>query len=184
MIQNHVSDDDSDMDLAAPAAAGYHSHSSGITDLLTSMKEKAEAELHDARTAETKALHEFSMVKQGLEDEIAADKKDLSNAKTAKADAEETKGTASGDLAETVESLKKLNEYYETISTDCMTMATNVELSKKSRAEELAVIAEAKKIVQDAVGGAVAKVYSFLQVQSESKARSRMYLANLEVVTA
>merc|ERR1719420_611859 len=186
MVQNHVSDEDSDMDaaLAAPAGETYHSHSSGITDLLQSMKEKAETELHDARTVETKALHEFSMVKQGLEDEIAADKKDLSNAKTAKADAEETKGTASGALAETVDSLKKLNEYYETISTDCMMTATNVELSKKSRAEELAVIAEAKQIVQDSVEGAVAKVYSFLQVQVSSKVESRMYLANLEVVTA
>merc|ERR1719420_2068712 len=186
MVQNRASDEDSDMDtaLAAPAGETYHSHSGGITDLLQSMKEKAEAELHDARTSETKALHEFSMVKQGLEDEIAADKKDLSNAKTAKADAEETKGTASGDLAETVESLKKLNEYWSTVSTDCMTMATNVELSRKSRAEELAVIAEAKQIVKDSVEGAVSKVYSFLQVEVSSKEQSRMYLANLEVVTA
>merc|ERR1719316_780795 len=54
----------------------------------------------------------------------------------------------------------------------------------KSRAEELSVIAEAKKIVKDSVDGAVSKVYSFLQVQVSSKERSRMYLANLEVVTA
>merc|ERR1719420_1556015 len=52
MVQSHVSDEDSDLDMAAPAAAGYKSHSGGITDLLQSMKEKAEAELHDARTVE------------------------------------------------------------------------------------------------------------------------------------
>jgi len=78
----------------------------------------------------------------------------------------------------------KLNEYYETISTDCMNTATNVELSKESRAEELAVMAEARKIVKDSVDGAVSKVYSFLQVQVSSKAQSHMYLANLEVVNA
>merc|ERR1719316_125042 len=53
----------------------------------------------------------------------------------------------------------------------------------KSRAEELSVIAEAKKIVKDSVDGAVSKVYSFLQVEVSSKEQSRVYLANLEVVT-
>merc|ERR1719393_657903 len=108
----------------------------------------------------------------------------MSVAKSTKAESEETKGTASGDLAETTEELKTLNKYFDTISTDCMTGAQAHEESVKSRAEELAVIAEAKKIVQDAVGGAVSKVYSFLQVEVSSKEQSRMYLANLEVVTA
>ena len=58
-------------------------------------------------------------------------------------------GVPSGDLAETEDELKTLNTTYETTSNDCMTSATSVELSKKSRAEELSVIAEAKKIVQD-----------------------------------
>merc|ERR1719326_506606 len=73
---------------------------------------------------------------------------------------------------------------FETVSTGCMQAATDHELSLKSRAEELSVIAEAKKIVQDAVGGAVSQSYSFLQVEVASKQQSRMYLANLEVVAA
>merc|ERR1719326_9573 len=73
---------------------------------------------------------------------------------------------------------------FETVSTGCMQAATDHELSLKSRAEELSVIAEAKKIVQDAVGGAVSQSYSLLQVEIASKQQSRMYLANLEVVAA
>eukprot|EP00747_Dinoflagellata_sp_TGD_P154790 gnl/TRDRNA2_/TRDRNA2_177533_c10_seq2.p1 gnl/TRDRNA2_/TRDRNA2_177533_c10~~gnl/TRDRNA2_/TRDRNA2_177533_c10_seq2.p1 ORF type:complete len:704 (+),score=255.75 gnl/TRDRNA2_/TRDRNA2_177533_c10_seq2:89-2200(+) len=186
MVQNHQSSDDSDSDLelGAPAAATYKSHSGGILDILEDMKEKAEAELADARKAEAKAVHEFSMLKQGLTDQIAADSHDLAVAKSTKAESEETKGTAEGDLAETVDELKKLTTYLDTISNDCMSTAQAHEESVKSRAEELAVIAEAKKIVQDAVGGAVSQSYSLLQVEVASKEQSRMYLANLEVVAA
>merc|ERR1719440_1843432 len=65
-----------------------------------------------------------------------------------------------------------------------MHSAADHETSKKARAEELAVIAEAKKIVQDAVGGAVSRTYSLLQVEVASKSQSHMYLANMEVVAA
>jgi len=99
LVQSQNSDEDSE--LGAPAAANYKSHSGGIVDILEDMKEKAEAELADARKAESAAKHNFSMLKQSLEDQLAADNKDLSDTKSAKADAEETHATASGDLAET-----------------------------------------------------------------------------------
>merc|ERR1719281_736789 len=180
LVQSRASSDDDDAELGAPAAATYKSHSSGIVDILSDMKDKAEAELADARKAESAATHEFNMLKQGLDDQLAADNKDLSNEKAAKAEAEETKATAEGDLAETEEELKSLNANLDTVSTDCMTSASDHEASQKARAEELAVIAEAKKIVKDATAGATAKVYSLLQVQASSRAQ----LANMEVVAA
>merc|ERR1719191_2366185 len=120
------------------------------------------------------------MLKQGLDDQLAADNKDMSNEKAAQADAAETKATATKDLAETDEELKALNANLDTVSTDCMTSAADHEASQKARAEELSVIAEAKKIVKDATAGATAKVYSLVQVQ----ASSRVQLANMEVVAA
>jgi hypothetical protein len=121
-------------------------------------------------------------MKQGLEDQILADNHELTATKAAKAEAEETDATASGDLAETVDELKALNSQLEKVSNDCMNTATGHELSVKSRAEELSVIAEAKKIVEDAVGGATSRAYGFLQVSASSKLQSHMELANLEVV--
>eukprot|EP00747_Dinoflagellata_sp_TGD_P138342 gnl/TRDRNA2_/TRDRNA2_175777_c5_seq9.p1 gnl/TRDRNA2_/TRDRNA2_175777_c5~~gnl/TRDRNA2_/TRDRNA2_175777_c5_seq9.p1 ORF type:complete len:694 (+),score=268.16 gnl/TRDRNA2_/TRDRNA2_175777_c5_seq9:44-2125(+) len=180
--QQKESDSDAEMDaeFGAPAGDAYSSHSGGITDILADMKDKAEGELSDARTAETKALHEFKLLKQGLDDQIAAENHELSDSKAALAEADETKSVASGDLAETEEELKTLKAQLETVSTDCMTSATDHETSMKSRAEELAVIAEAKKIVKDAVGGAA----SFVQVSASSKLQSRVGLAGLEVVAA
>merc|ERR1719197_42374 len=123
--QQTQSDSDAEMDaeFGAPAGASYSSHSGGITDILADMKDKAEGELQDARTAETKALHEFKLLKQGLDDQIAAENHELSDAKAALAEAEETKGVASGDLTETEEELKALKEQLETVSTDCMNSA-------------------------------------------------------------
>ena len=126
------------------------------------LKSRAEEELVAERKAENKAIYEFSMVKQGLEDQINADFHDLSDAKTAKAEAEQTKETASGDLQLTEEEPKTLKEYFETISTDCIGAATNHEASLKSR-------------VEDAVDGSA----SFLQVQVASKEQSHMHLAKL-----
>merc|ERR1719454_965753 len=101
LIQNQQTANDGEDDLGAPAAAAYKTHSTSIVDVLEDLKEKAEADLSDARKAESNALHNFAMLKQSLEDQGAADTADLGEAKAAKSDAEETKATAAGDLAVT-----------------------------------------------------------------------------------
>merc|ERR1719169_265334 len=53
-----------DSETGAPAAASYKSQSGGIVDVLEDLKEKAEAELADARKAESTASHNFNMMKQ------------------------------------------------------------------------------------------------------------------------
>eukprot|EP00747_Dinoflagellata_sp_TGD_P154780 gnl/TRDRNA2_/TRDRNA2_177533_c10_seq10.p1 gnl/TRDRNA2_/TRDRNA2_177533_c10~~gnl/TRDRNA2_/TRDRNA2_177533_c10_seq10.p1 ORF type:complete len:690 (+),score=262.64 gnl/TRDRNA2_/TRDRNA2_177533_c10_seq10:72-2141(+) len=186
MVQSQHSDSDSDMDteLGAPAAAVYEGHSGGILDILGDMKEKAEGELKDARKAENKAKHEFALLKKGLEDQLAAEKKELGEQKTALADAEETKASASGDLAETNEEIKALNANLETTSTDCMTGAQDHEDSKKARAEELAVIAKAKSIIEESTGGATARQYGFIQLSSRVSTTAHTKLVNSEVVAA
>jgi hypothetical protein len=172
--------------MAPPAGAAYSSHAGSTIDLLEDMKEKAMSELSDARKAEASAKHNFGLLKQSLEDQLSSDNYDLSFTKTKKADAEQSKATAEGDLAETVKEITTTQATIDTISTDCMTSATDHELSKKSRAEELAVIAKAKSIVEDSVGGATSKVYSFIQVDSvtgvTSTVRTQSDLTNLEIV--
>merc|ERR1719386_230316 len=93
------SDDDAE---GAPAAAVYKTHSSNIFDVLEDLKEKAEGELSALRKAESNAAHNFAMLKQSLEDQMAADTKGLNEEKTSKAAAEEGKAGAEGDLAATI----------------------------------------------------------------------------------
>ena len=89
---------DEDGELGAPAAASYKSQSGGIVDILEDLKEKAEGELAEARKAESTTKHNFNMLKQSLEDQIAEDNKDMDNLKAKKAADGEAKAVATADL--------------------------------------------------------------------------------------
>ena len=68
--------------LSAPAAAVYKTHSTSIVDMLEDLKDKVKSELADLRKAETNAQHNYNMLKQSLEDQKAADEKDLADEKS------------------------------------------------------------------------------------------------------
>jgi len=146
------------------------------------MKEKAEAELSDLRKAETNTQHNFDMLKQSLEDQMGADTKDMDQAKAAKLEAEETKGTAEGDLAITVKDLANAEKALATAQENCMQVAADHEVTIKSRAEELAAIAEAKKILMETTAGAEGQTYSLLQVSEGVRIRTRSDLMTAEIV--
>jgi len=184
LVQSREAADDEDDEPGAPAAAVYKSHSGGIVDVLEDLKDKAEEQLSAVRKEETNAKHNYEMLKQSLEDQMAADTKDMEDTKAGKAAAEEAKATAEGELAETVKELANAKTALETVSTDCMQTAADHEATVKARSEELKVIAEAKKILMETTSGAVEQAYSLLQrAQVVSNLRTRMDLANIEVLT-
>jgi hypothetical protein len=163
LVQAQADDDD---DLSgAPAAAVYESKAGGIVDVLADMKDKAESELADLRKAESNTAHNFNMLKQSLEDQIAADTKTMEDEKAKKAAAEEEKATAEGDLAITNKDLAAAQAELSQLSANCMTTAADHEASVAARAEELAVIAKAKKILEETSKGAVQQSYDFLQTK-------------------
>merc|ERR1712113_964794 len=168
-----------DSDLGAPAAAAYKTHSGNILDVLEDLKEKAEAQLSDLRKAESNTKHNFNMLKQSLEDQIAADTKAKNEEAAAKAASEESKATAEADLAATVKDLENAKASLESASADCMQTAADHQATVAAREEELKVIAEAKKILTDTSSGAVDQTYSFVQ----ARMKSRVDLAGAEVVT-
>jgi hypothetical protein len=178
MIQQQQGDSDDDDMLGAPAAKAYSGKAGAIVDVLEDMKEKAESQLADLRKAEGNAKHNFNMLKQSLTDSVTADNADLSQEKTSLAEAEEGKATAEGDLSVTSKDLATAQDELATASTECMSVAADHEATVKSRNEELAVIAKAKQILQESVGGGVDQTYSFLQ----SSISSRTDLRNSEIV--
>merc|ERR1719310_63795 len=126
------------------------------------------------------------MMKQSLEDQMAADTKNMNEEKAAKEEAEEGKATAEGDLASTVKALKQAEEDLATANSDCMTTAADHEATVAARTEELKVIATAEKILKESTSGAVSQTYSLLQTSAFSKSgsqlRTRTDLANSEVI--
>ena len=161
-------DDDEDDDMGAPAAAVYESKSGSIVDVLEDMKDKADSELDELRKAEGSAKHNFNMLKQSLDDQIAADSTDLDQEKSSKAGAEEGKATAEGDLVITTKELADVTAELATASANCMQTAADHEATVAARNEELGVIAEARKIIAEATGGAESQSYSFLQIMTRS----------------
>merc|ERR1712203_733425 len=151
--------DSDDEAPGAPAAAVYKTHSTGILDVIADLKEKAEGQLSDLRKAESNTKHNFQMLKQSLEDQIAADTKAKNEEAAAKAASEEAKASLAS------------------ASADCMQTAADHQATVAAREEELKVIAEAKQILTSTSGGAVQQTYSFLQLRTSAD------LAGAEVVT-
>jgi hypothetical protein len=179
--QQGAADDDSELELGAPAASTYKTHSSNIFDVLEDLKEKAEGELGSLRQAETSAAHNYAMLKQSLEDQLTNDNKDKDATTTGKAADEESKAVATGDLEATTADLKAGNEALSTASSTCMQVAADHQQTVAARDAELKVIAEAIQILKETTSGAESNTYSLLQVKSAIL--SRADLAKTEVIT-
>merc|ERR1719343_1124189 len=136
LVQSRQGADDDDEEINAPAGAVYKTHSTSIFDLLEDLKEKAEEELASLRKAETNAKHNYEMLKQSLEDSIAADTKASDEEKASKAAAAEAKATAEADLAETIKALEDAKAALASANANCMQVAADHEATVKGRTEE------------------------------------------------
>jgi len=175
--------DQGDEMMGAPAATVFKSQSGGIIDVLEDMKEKAESQLAELRKAEESSQHNYAMLKQSLQAQIAADKKDMKEEKARKAESLEAKAEATGDLEIATKELASAKEMLATSRSTCMKVGTDHEITVNARAQELKVIAEAKKILVETTSGAVKQTYSLLQTAVQSRLRTDADLAQAEVVT-
>jgi len=181
LIQSQQSDDADEDELGSPAAAAYKTHSGNILDVLEDLKEKAEGQLSDLRKAEVNTKHNFNMLKQSLEDQIAADTKDMNDEKAGKAAAVESKTTSQSDLDMTNKELDNSKKNLATAQSSCVRVAADYEATVAARNEELKVIAKAQKILAETTSGAEGQTYSLVQLGS-SRLQSRADLAGREVV--
>merc|ERR1719346_248928 len=182
-VQSQQGDEADGLELSPPAAATYKTHSSGILDVLEDMKEKADGQLSDLRKAEVNNRHNFEMLKQSLEDQSAADTKDMEDEKAGKASAAQARATATGDLDVTKKELASSKQQLATAHSSCLQVAADHEATVAARKEELSVIAEATKMLEATSSGAVSQTYSLLQVTSLTglQMRSHRDLAGSEV---
>merc|ERR1719512_428971 len=168
-------------DMGAPAGDVYKSHSGNIIETLQDLTEKAEAQLADARSKETSNLNHFQMLKQSLEDSIRVETGELNDARKAIAASQGRKSAATGDLKATTSDLAADEKAKATLHHNCMTKASTFEAETKSRGEELKALAEAKKVISEATGGAALSQTSFLQT-ARVALTSGSDLAGVEIV--
>jgi peptidoglycan hydrolase CwlO-like protein len=178
LVQQQSDDGEDDLSLGAPAPAVYESKAGAIVDVLADMKEKAESELAELRKAESNAKHNYDMLKQSLTDSVTADNTDMDQEKKSMGANSEEKATAEGDLSVTSKDLKASEDELATAQAECMEVAADHEATVTAREEELAVIAKAKKILEETSSGGVEQSYDFLQIST------RAQLKNSEVIAA
>jgi len=99
----------------------------------------------------------------------------MDDAKSATAASGEAKAAAEGDLAVTSKDLAEDVKSLANLHRECMTGATEFEEATKSRGEELAAIAEAKKVISETTGGAEKQTYGLDQVSFLQVSRSKMF---------
>jgi len=163
LLQSTETDGDEDLSLQPQAkTSSYEGHGGGILDTLSDMKEKAEATLSDARTAEMKAQHGYEMLKQSMDTEISTMQKRMSEATTEKSSLESSKASAEEELVATKKTVADDEKYLEELKQSCSMKAQEWATRQKDAAGELAAIAKAKEVLESGV-----KV--FLQVSSKAK---------------
>jgi len=118
-----------------------------IMETLADMEDKSEASLNEARKGETEAQQSHDMLKQGLENEIANSKKEMSESTKAKAAAEQTLAEATGDLAAEKKGLSEDTKYVGELKRDCQTRASEFEVETKDNKAELTALSKAKAIL-------------------------------------
>merc|ERR1719482_2356493 len=176
-VQNQQENEDDDAELGAPAAKTYESKSGGIVEVLNDLLADAEGQLSDLRKKESNLQNNYEMLKQELEDAIKFGNQEMDKTNKANAATEETKAEAEGELEVTNKDLAEDIAQLALTHQDCMTKANDFEAETASRAEELKVIAQAKKIIIEATGGSF-----FLQMTAKTRLQTRADLANFEAV--
>lgn len=185
LVQNKQESEDDEP--GAPEAAVYKTKGGGIVGTLEDLLDKATAQLEKAQSAERASKNNYEMLKQSLEDEVEFANKDMSEAKSGLAASQEAKSVAEGDLGVTKADLKEDTATLKTLHQDCQQGAGDFQSETKSRGEELAALAAAKKILAK-VAGAAAQSYgaaldqlAFIQV-SRSQLSTGADLAKFEAV--
>jgi len=189
LVQSQAQQGDAseDEDLGAPAATqAYKTRSTTIFDMLEDLKDRAEGQLGELRKAEKETKMNYQVLEISLQDQIAADKKDLDQEKAAKAASQEARSVGEGDLVEATKGLDNDKSALAETGITCRTSKEDHENTVKSRNEELTALATAKKILSETSSGAASRTYTFLeldhQYQSGLSLNSRSDLANAEVV--
>jgi chromosome segregation ATPase len=164
LLQTSSGDEDLDEQPQGTVVA-YESSSGGILDTIADMQSKAEESLSSTRKDEMEAAHAYAMVKQGLEDEIAVAKKQLSEATLQRSTTTEELNSAEASLSETKTTLEADEKYLSELKQSCTTKASEWAARQKQASEETAAIQKAKDILSEGV-----KV--FLQTSSRTELQS------------
>jgi len=161
------------------STSAYKSQSGGILDVMSGLQDKAEESRNAGQREEMGHQHSFEMLKQSIQAELKAFQAQLDDSKKKKSRQDEVRATAEGDLENVEKDLAADQTALEDIHRECMNRAQEFENNQKSRAEELKVLAEAKKVLAGAPEDS-----RFLQTQNKKAMPKMGYSSFLQMKSA
>lgn len=166
-LQEQANADDS---LTVKVASGG---ANAIIETLQEMTEKAEGTLANTRKAEMDAAHASAMLKQGIENEIASGKEELSEATKSKAFNAEAQAVSEKDLAVEEKSLSEDSEDLRSTKLDCQQRATAFEEESRDNNAELTALGKAKGILTKKFGALLQQTVKRSQLLARDDEDSR-----------
>merc|ERR1719335_1092051 len=148
-------------------AVAYESKSGGIVEKIEEMKEKAEETLSENRSGEMKAVQDFEMLEQSLNNGITVANDKISTAKSALGLTTEELNKAKADLGETEASKAADEKSLAELKHECEESAANWAARQESASAEMAAINKAIEVLSEGVR---------VLLQTKSTKRSRNVL--------
>jgi len=170
---------DDRMSYQAPEAAGYEFQSGGVVDMLLKLKDEFEEKKGTLMKEETKAKNAYGLIMQQLTGNIDNAEHEIKKKKLLRAETEQAKAEAEGDLAATTKERDEDQVYLDETDAMCKQKADDFEARQKLRADELDVLKKAMEIIADgAVKGAGEKnLPQFLQMSQQRRLAMAQTLA-------
>jgi len=156
-------------DLSLTSSLRGSGGSDAILETLTEMTDKAEATLSDTRKQEMEGSHAFSMLKNGMDNELNNFNQQLAETTHARQVSTQARAQAGKDLATTTAGLKDDSHYVQDLKHECMMKSQEWEVMHRDSVAELTALGSAKAILSKKFG---------VLLQSRTDQRLTLQLAN------
>jgi len=170
---------DDRMSYQAPEAAGYEFQSGGVVDMLLKLKDEFEEKKGTLMKEETKAKNAYGLIMQQLTGNIDNAEHEIKKKKLLRAETEQAKAEAEGDLAATTKERDEDQAYLDETDAMCKQKADDFEARQKLRADELDVLKKAMEIIADGTvkGAGEKNLPQFLQMSQQRRLAMAQTLA-------
>jgi len=138
---------DDQLSYAAPEAYGYSFQSGGVVDMLVKLQDQFKSKKADLEEEELKAQHAFEQIIQQLSDNIENADHEINKKTALRAETEQQKAGAQGDLAEATHERSEDMTYKADTEALCAQKTADFNARQKLRAEELGAIQKAMEII-------------------------------------
>jgi len=156
----------------APEAAGYSSQSGGVVEMLSKLEDEFKEKKTTLETEELAAQQAFAQIIQQLSDNIENAKHEIDKKTTLRAQTEEAKAEAEGDLAQTTADRSEDQAYLADTEALCAQKTSDFNSRQKLRQEELDAIKKAMEIIGggDVAGAGEKHLPALIQLRSKGSA--------------